>query len=345
MKVCHSRQLSVWVAVMLFAGMMNLADVVAASAADGAQLISLEPRTNFFGGREERLRFTVAAAEPVIGRVDWLFAAGERTIARGEIELKVAADRSTEFALPLRCPPVREGVVFRTKLIVTVVGEGMESPLATLEQPIWLFPDDALADRQHWLNELDIALYDPVGATDALFREISIPHKWLPHLSALEQLRHGLLVIGEGVSPDDKLAPLVLEKAAAGVAVLWLSPGDGDLPLAQSQIKAARIDWRRSDVIAALDKRLDSAFWSPDGIVAQRSLTLVANGDAVVARVSDEQAAWPWLEIKYSSPRASLIVCGFRIVDAWPHSPTPRFLLVRMLEELQSKVMSEKSTK
>src|SRR5690606_25563342 len=120
---------------------------------------------------------------------------------------------------------------------------------------------------------------------------------------------------------------------------------DGDLPLAQSQIKAVRIDWRRSDVIAALDKRLDSTFWSPDGIVAQRGLTLVAHRDAVMARMSDDQDAWPWLEIKYSSPRASLIVCGFRIVDAWPHSPTPRFLLVRVLEEMQSKLMSDKSTK
>jgi len=54
----------------------------------------------------------------------------------------------------------------------------------------------------------------------------------------------------------------------------------------------------------------------------------------VEATVSDESRAWPWLEVRFPESNGVLVMCGFRIIEHWNSGPTPRFLLIRLLESL-----------
>jgi len=62
-------------------------------------------------------------------------------------------------------------------------------------------------------------------------------------------------------------------------------------------------------------------------------LILTTRGGMVVGRVTSGADAWPWVSARYSGG-GRLVVCGFPIVASWGHGPTPRFLLLRLLEWL-----------
>ncbi|MDA1055366.1 MAG: hypothetical protein O3C40_33620 [Planctomycetota bacterium] len=57
--------------------------------------------------------------------------------------------------------------------------------------------------------------------------------------------------------------------------------------------------------------------------------------------MSDEARAWPWLEVRFPESRGVLVMCGFRVIEHWNGGPTPRFLLVRLLESLSPPATDE----
>ena len=67
----------------------------------------------------------------------------------------------------------------------------------------------------------------------------------------------------------------------------------------------------------------------------------------VVAEVLPGSKGWPWLAVEFplipaplpkgerEKSGGRLIVCGFAIIGAWEASPTPRYLLARILEQFE----------
>ncbi|MEQ8790981.1 MAG: hypothetical protein RIC55_32260 [Pirellulaceae bacterium] len=313
------------------------------AVADGAEAnaaVRIEPRqwwSTWFGETEATLTFDVASREPLDGRLTWTYSSGQRTLARGEVPVK---GRSTVVSIPLHVPPVGEGVVLDTQLALTVV-EGGET-LAELVRPMWVYPQDPFFGRSAWLEALNITLYDPTrdGKTAGVFREMSIPFKSVRGVGAVESLADGVLVIGEGVSLADHraLGAALAAAAARGVPVLCLAPSDGSLPLPGAGDPASpspsRVEFRRQDVIRQFDKRLDAESWPPAGRVVASRLAIASGRGGVRAEVSDAQQAWPWLEVEYPRDGATLVVCGFGLIESWDDGPTPRVLLARLFEKL-----------
>jgi hypothetical protein len=87
---------------------------------------------------------------------------------------------------------------------------------------------------------------------------------------------------------------------------------------------------RRNEIITELDKRLDATAWPPDGAVPHTGLVPDRTGAEVT-----EDSGWPWVELWLQEPHGRLVICGFKIVATWDNGPTPRFLLVRILEYLK----------
>lgn len=306
--------------------------------------VRIEPRENWsalFGKTEQKLTFEVTSDESLNGRMTWTHSAGQRTISRGEVPVR---GKSDALSIKIRIPPVKAGVVLDTQLTLEVTQAGDREPVASLTKPLWLYAENPFVDRTEWLEELKITLYDPTDdeKTTDVFDEAEIPYKTVRNVGAVESIEEGMLVVAEGVSLEDHrgLGPAMIAVATRGIPVLCLAPVDGSFPLpgADNDDEAAtvprKISYRRQDVITDLDKRLDSEAWPPDGNVTSSRLAIKGDRDKVLAEVSESEQAWPWIEVQYPGERATLLICGFGLIEHWDDGPTPRYLLARIFERL-----------
>lgn len=331
-----SRQVT---AVLLGASLCFILSGPPAVADDDAPVIT--PRhawSNVFGAKQADVRFIVKSPRELKGRVGWSFTANQRTIAQGESKLAVEANQPANVDIRLPVPPVKEGVVFAAMLTIKLFADGQEKAEATLEKPIWIFPQDPFHERAEWLKELKITLFDPEKKTAQLFDKLKIPCDETQNAASLDDVTEGTLLIGEGVSFKEhaELPERLLRAAARGVPVLCLAPAQGTLALPGIEPKLpqpVRVDWRRADVIPELDKRLDHLAWAGAVAVTASSVSVKADEGKVVGEVVKGDGGWAWLDAHYPK-KGRLIVCGFGVIGPWESGPTPRFLFARVLETL-----------
>jgi hypothetical protein len=316
-------------------------------ASRAVEPLAVEPANEpsaVFGESEVQFTYLVKSADRFAGVLTWVHSARQRTLARGELNVTAGGDEPVEIKIPLRIPPVREGIAFDTELTVRLHVRDDEQPKAEHSRTVWIFPRDPFADRVEWLVGIAIALFDPAGQTVAAFDAMNIPFQTVRSASALEQIESGLIVIGEGVSFYEfpTLGDILPAVAAKGIPVLCLAPRDGRwlLPgMRNSEGPAPRaVSFRRSDVIAELDKRLDTAAWSRGGGMVKSRLEITSYRGLVTAEVSPDETAWPWIEFDYSGDgTGKWIVCGFGLIEHWDASPNARFFLARWFEEMSGK--------
>ena len=313
-----------------------------------AQGVHIEPQekwTNVFADREVEFHFAVEAAGAFRGRAAWAVTLGRRTVpgSPGEKSIAAAPGTPARLTVRLRTPQLKPGVILRALLTVSVYREGQDKPDAVHERTLWLFPADPFADRRQWLKDLKLTLFDPAQTTVAAFKKIDLPFETIDNPATIGDLKEGLLVIGEATSFRDypEVPERMVQAAARGLPVLCLAPTDGILAVPgadEAHLPApASLSWRRQDVIADLDKRLDALGWPPDSRMGGGILVLKAYENRVVAEVAKEGTGWHWFEIRFGN-QGRLVVCGFALTGKpWDAGPTPRFLLARLLEHVTSK--------
>lgn len=319
--------------------------VAYAGTARAEQQLSVRPVerwSGIFADRRVEFNYVVAAEEPFQGRLEWAFSVGPRTIARVERAVDAAPRRPVRVAVPLRMPHVKQGVILQARLVVSVHQNNAVGKAVEHEKRIWIFPDDPLTDRSEWLENLKITLFDPEEKTTSIFEEANIPFKVARNVASLEELREGLVVVGEGASLEDyrDLPETMLRLASSGLPVLCLALSEGAVEISATsdrlRIRPRAISLRRRDVIAELDKHLDAVAW-PHCKMAVGALALRIEADRVLAEVSQGGRTWPWVEVDYQKKDGRLLVCGFGVIEHWESGPTPRFLLVCMFERLTKK--------
>ena len=235
---------------------------------------------------------------------------------------------------------MKEGVIIAARLSVDLYAGGGGRSVAGHERRLWIFPEDPFALQTEWLEGLEIALFDPEGDTAERFEAAKIPLKRVHNVAALETTAGGVLIIGEGVSLDEhrSLPEEMMRTAAGGVPVVCLALSSGELPMpgtAGADLPVpARVVLGRQDAITTLDKRLDAAAWPPDGEVVASTLSITSKRYRVVGEVGEAKDGWSWIEVRYPKPGATLLICGFSVVEHWDAGPAPRYLLARMLEHV-----------
>ena len=311
----------------------------AAQAAPKLAIVMQESWSDVFGGKEAVFHVLVGARETTRGRLAWRYAAGDKTIARQEREIDVAPGRSQNVEIRLPVPEVKAGVILNTTLSVAVNENGAAQATATLEKTLWVFPPDPFAGRAEWLKEQNFWLFDPERKTAERFEKSHIPFKRISDVGAFQDVRNGVVVIGEGVSFKvyRGLWDQLMAVASSGVPVLCLAPAEGSVPLLAPDESAfpapASLKLEKAAIIRKLDKRLDAEAWPPDGLICLRTLTVRGERGAVIGEMAPPAAGgWPWIEMSGGLPRGRLIVCCFAVIKKWETGPAPRFLLERVLQ-------------
>jgi len=307
-----------------------------------AQVVCREKVVHFFGGAKPTFHFDISANNSLSGRFSWQLTTGSRKIAFREVAVEIERGKPTTIEVQTALPPVKDGVDLALELRASLFKDGDSMPAAEWKKTLWLFPENPFTDRREWLAARRIHLFDPNGATAAALDELEIPYKNVRNLTALAEMSPGLVIVGEGASwaSQRNLAPLVLEMAAKGTPVLCLAPAQGSLPLplttADELSEPLQVSFRRRDIIQELDQRLDAEAWVAGQPLAARGLAVAMEHGALVGKFVEPEEGWPWLELKYSHPRARLIWCGWPIVRDWDRSPVPRYLYAKLLERLSN---------
>ena len=206
--------------------------------------------------------------------------------------------------------------------------------IAKLGHDVHLANPNLLTGRGRWVEELEIALFDPGGHTAARLEEIGLKCRVLKRDDAIASLGRGILIVGENASFDatGNLAKHVVDAAAHGVNVVCLAPQDGRWrlpakPAEDGGSEAASIGLHGKDILLKFDKRL------PGSVEVAKRFALSEKKDTV-SLSGDEDRGWAWVDVVYGKGRGRLILCGFALLPSWEESPGPRLLLLRILETL-----------
>ena len=327
--------------LFLIAGLIG--SVLSPPARAEAPQVNIQYReqvTAFFAEADAHFHFDIATSSEVAGTVMWTLVANGRVLASGEVDARPTPDTPAVLSIERRLPTLREGVAFPLQLKVAFRSTDDKKPLHEIVQELWLLSDNPFADRQKWLDSLEIQLFDPVGDTAAAFQKLDVSFNQRHNADALSELSQGTVIIGEGTSLKDypSLAKALPALAMRGVNVICFAASDGELLLpmqASDDNRAAdQFSLRRIDVVGQLDKRLRSPRWVPDESVELRELSVRAAQSQIAGEIVEAGKGWPWLEVHYSQPSGRFVYCGFGLIKAWDQSPVPRYLLARLLEAL-----------
>ena len=319
------------------------------AAEDNSQLTPVEDFSTAFANDEctisMRLTLKDEAANVDRGTLRWSHSANQRTIARGEVEVRPddVAGANAEFVL--KTPPLRDGVTFTTTVRTEFVPAGAKEAAASHERTLTLFSRDVLAGRRKWAEELKIELYDPEETTAKVFDELGLPYRRVGTVVGDgEANSSGILVVGEGVSLKQRRALMetMIDGAGRGRRVILLAPADGSFVLpgtagADAEDEPIPTDVRLAgtQIIRELNRKLDSRSWIGTGnVIPSSRLQIQSYRGRVEAAVTQTAPDWPWLRVRYPGTKGTFIVCGFRMIEHWDKGPTPRYLLIRILESL-----------
>ena len=315
--------------LLLVAALCASVPAAAQDEKPAATITPVKKRAAVFSGEETEFQFKVESTKAIKGTLVWRVALGSATYRDGRLALNVAPGTPANASIKV-AGETKEGAVQQYRLTAWVYEAGQTKPAATYEQDLHVFPKNPFADRSEWLKKLKINLYDPKGDTAKVLKAADVPFEEARSVDAVADLKEGVVIVGEGTSFKEEkgLAAELQKRAAAGLVVLVLAPKDGEVivPGVGAGGNPDDLTFRREPV-RRLDKRLD-----PDGKAVASSIVIKNTDDGVVGEVTAGPGGWPWIEAHHGKGRWA--VCGLAIVAKWDASPTPRFLLARILEHL-----------
>jgi hypothetical protein len=324
-----------------FALLIGLLTCGVIQAQNAVPVLSAVGHQAYFGGTTNEVQIQVSADKPVSGRLGHSLLVNDRSIEVRERELSLKPGEPQVLSLPVTFPEVKPGAIYPAELSISFIATGANQVSTNIRTRIWLFPADAFSDQSRLIKKLDLGLFDPAEKTTQRFKDAGILFEIIPRTEALRNTSHQTIVIGEGLNLKEYRGfdHLLLELAEQGKTVILFAPVGGEIglssvppnegvPLPQSMI------FKRLDIIREVDKRLDAGEWSPNREILASTLVLQGNHADVEGRIEagKDPAGWPWVDLHWKNG-GRLLICGFAIVSQWETNPTPRYLLLRMLEK------------
>ncbi|TWU45658.1 hypothetical protein Q31b_08340 [Novipirellula aureliae] len=299
-------------------------------------------QTSFFSDENVSYQIDFGTEQPIEGVIQWQLTVLHRTFGRGDIQIDLKPEQRKSVTLNFQMPHVKTHVIQESTLSLRLAQAGNGDAVTIFQRGLWAFPRDAFADRNAWLNQLDLRLYDPVGDTAKVLDEAEIPFQEIRSIAALATIENGIVIIGEGieVQSNSGLAETLFSLCADGQRILWFSPANGHfgIPGIGDDSEKKRPDHlllMGSDRLWQLDKRLDTFAWTAEDHQGV-GLQLADEGGRIVIKFVEPPDGWTWLEATFRDTDGQLILCGLQLAEVWNVSPTPRYMLARLLEQLDN---------
>ena len=323
---------SVWMVGTCLGGIL----LAASAQGEEAGLRWLAGRSAVFGGTSAMWRVEAFGPGAAENHVTWSLEIGDGVIARREQSVQLGSGAPANVEIAVDVPEVRAGVAAEGRLQVVLL-DGNRRPLAELERPVFVFGRDPAAERKQWIEELDLRLFDPEGATARRLDELGWPYRRIANPAAFAVLGAGTLIVGEGCALRENrgLMDAALRAAAGGTRIVILAPANGAFaPPGPEEAGPgpAAVHFRNAEFVRDLDKRFDvpaaRATFRLGGTRAGAEVAVVPTG------------GWACIEARWSNGGA-LVLAGPGLLETWESSPVPRHLLVRLLEWATAKQEKE----
>ena len=333
-------QSSIFFSLIFLLNFLASIGLSALAAESNVSVRRVDSWTTLFAGKPASMTCEVSSKQAGEATLSWSLIVSGGVLARGEKVVALNVDRAVEVVWDVDLPEVKPGLIVPATLRLAVYPQDGSAKFEPVEEQVALSicSPDATALRGEWLKSLDIVLFDPAQRTADLFERNRIPCRVAddPQCAGLTK---GLILYGEGIDPArlDAVWSAAIEAASTGRRVLVLASPGATVPieglLASSTDSLRSVSLKRNDIIRELDKRLDMIAWPKPGRLVASSLHWTVRGEQPRVEFRDDAEGWSWLHVRHRSG-GRLIWLGYGLTESWEATPTARYLLLKVLEEL-----------
>jgi hypothetical protein len=280
-------------------------------------------------------RIQANAAVPV--EITWELTLASAVADRGQF-LADAAKAGHPLDLPVRIPPLRDGVTGQATLRVQATAGGQS---ARLVHPVWILTADPWSGLRTALAETALRVLETGEALSAKLNGAGLKATALRNTVAIAALTNGLVLVAEDVSlrAQRGLGEALVRAAAGGARVIVFAPADGTLPLpgheALNGLPRPALRLAGAAALQQLDKRLDAVVWPGQASAVTASCYLSAERRKPEAEWAAGTDGWAWLDLDFRAGGGGrLLAVGWAPIQAWERGPAPRYVLAALLRHV-----------
>lgn len=280
------------------------------------------PQT-FYAGRETTINIKT---DGLNGKnFSWNLKCSGLALASAEL----AVPESGKVELKFTFPEIRDGVSATAEL-TCLSGD------KKLMKNVFFFSLNPFSFKKKVLEKMKIGLWSPEGDDIAkkTFESLGVVTSEVSNFTDFK----GELLIVTGIEFENfsGLEKEIINICSSGSNILIINPKAGTLPLKTKNF--INIFLSRNEKIIDYDKNLDTERWG-DSPTNARSLNLIPYDSGLAIEVADNRNSFTFMSAKIG--KGELFICAWDIFGMAGKSPSPVYLLEKLIFETEKRRMGE----
>ncbi|MFA6293000.1 MAG: hypothetical protein WC637_14530 [Victivallales bacterium] len=296
--------------------------LLSSSILSAAEIKYDSPHT-FYGGREAIINIKT---DGMNGKnLSWNLKYSGLTLASAE----TAVPESGTVELKFLFPEIKDGGTVTAELTC-------QSGDKKLVKTVFFFSPNPFSFKKKALEKMKIGLWSPSG-DDSAKKILEMLGIITLEVANFADFKGDILVVtGIDFTNFSGLEKDLFNICSSGSNILIINPKAGLLPLQTEKFK--NLNFSRNDKIVDFDKKLDSDRWG-NSQPNENSLNLVPFDNGIAVEVAGKRNSFTFMSAKIG--KGELVICTWDIFGKADKSPTPVYLLDKLLSESEKRRMGE----